>query len=291
MAIGGFTSGAGETRFRAAYAEAMAELPEPDAVSDVETSFGAVRSYRFGPTGGVPLVLLPGKASSAPVWGVNLPGLRRIAPVVALDLLGEPGMSVQRRGITGAADQAGWLAEALTGLELAPVHLLGMSFGGWSAVNLAVRRPELVATLSVLDPVNTFGRIGPKVVLFSLGAVVPGVPGWLRDRSLRWIAGGAPAGDSAVGRLIASGMAEYRGALPRPEYFTDDQLRAVKAPTLVVIAGRSIIHHPARAAARAELVPGATVQLWPDASHALNGEFPDRVADRVAGLVGGGSVA
>lgn len=94
-----------------------------------------------------------------------------------------------------------------------------------------------------------------------------------------------------MGRLIASGMAEYRSGVPTPRYFTDDQLRAISAPTLVVIAGRSIIHDPAKAAARAELVPGAAVELWPDASHALNGEFPDRVADRVAGLIGGGSVA
>jgi pimeloyl-ACP methyl ester carboxylesterase len=289
MAIGRFTSETGGARFRAAYDEAMRELPPPDAITDVETGFGTVRTYRFGPPGETPLVLLPGKASSTSMWAANLPGLRRAAPVVALDLLGEPGLSEQRREIIGSADQAAWLAETIEGLGLPGVHLLGVSFGGWSAVNLAVRRPDLVASLSALDPANTFGRIGVKTVLFSLGAL-PGMPDRIRDRSLRWIAGGASAGDSAVGRLIAAGMKEYRSALPIPQYFTDDQLRAITAPTLVVIAGRSIIHNPVKAAARAELVPGARVELWPDASHALNGEFPDRVADRVAGLIGSTSV-
>jgi pimeloyl-ACP methyl ester carboxylesterase len=286
MVVGDFTSGAGRDRFTAAYDEAMGELPAPDSTDDVETSFGTVRAYRFGPAGGVPLVLLPGKASSTPMWGDNLPGLSRIAPVVGLDLLGEPGMSVQHRPITSAADQAEWLAEALAGLELAAVHLLGVSFGGWSAVNLAVRRPGPVASLSVLDPAQTFGRIGLKTVLFSLGAGIPAMPRWVRDRSLRWIAGGARVEDNAVGRLIAAGMREFRSATPMPEYFTDAQLRGLTVPTLAVIAGRSIIHNPAKAAARAELVPGARVELWPDASHALNGEFPDRVADRVADFVG-----
>ncbi|WP_214408213.1 alpha/beta fold hydrolase [Pseudonocardia lacus] len=286
MSVGGFTSDAGRARFVAAYAEAMAEMPEPTATDDVRTSFGVVRTYRFGPDGGPPLVLLPGTASSSPVWADNIPSLLRIGrPVVTVDLLGEPGLSVQTRPITDAADQAGWLGETLDGLGLSSAHLLGLSFGGWSAVNLAVHRPDLVASLALLDPASTFGRIGAKVVLFSLGATLP-LPRRLKRASLRWIAGGVDADDFAVGRMISTGMREYRRALPFPAYPTDAQLRAVSAPALVVIAGRSIIHDPAKAAARARLVPNATVELWPDASHALNGEFPDRVADRVAALVG-----
>jgi pimeloyl-ACP methyl ester carboxylesterase len=290
MAVGGFTSEAGRGRFMAAHDEAMAEMAEmsePAATIDVETSFGTVRTYRFGSTdAGPPLVLLPGTASSTPVWADNLPSLVRIGhPVVTIDLLGEPGLSVQTRPITGPADQARWLGETLDGLGLSRVHLLGLSFGGWSAVNLAVHRPDLLASLTLLDPANTLGRIGAKVVLFSLGATLP-LPGRIKRASLRWIAGGAEADDFAVGRMIAVGMREYRRAQPFPKYPTDAQLRGITAPALVVIAGRSIIHDPARAAARARLLPNATVELWPDASHALNGEFPERVAERVAALVG-----
>jgi pimeloyl-ACP methyl ester carboxylesterase len=73
-------------------------------------------------------------------------------PVVALDLLGEPGRSVQTRPITDAADQAQWLVEAFRRARPAIAPLLGMSIGGWSAVNLAVRHPDLVASVSTLDP-------------------------------------------------------------------------------------------------------------------------------------------
>lgn len=287
MAVGGFTSEAGRVRFMAAHDEAMADLPEPAGTVDVETSFGTVRTYRFGSdTVGPPLVLLPGTASSTPVWADNLPSLVRIGPpVVSVDLLGEPGLSVQTRPITGPADQARWLGETLDGLGLSSVHLVGLSFGGWSAVNLAVHRPDLLASLTLLDPAHTFGRIGAKAVLFSLGATLP-LPGWIKRASLRWIAGGVEADDFAVGRMIAVGMREYRRALPLPKYPTDEQLQSIAVPALVVIAGRSIIHAPVRAAARARMLPNATVELWPDASHAINGEFPERVAERVAALVG-----
>jgi pimeloyl-ACP methyl ester carboxylesterase len=286
MAVGGFTSAAGRERFLAAYREAMAELPEPHSVEDVPTSFGPVRAYRFGEPGPPPLVLLPGTRSSTPMWGDNLPGLLRVRPVITLDALGEPGLSEQRREITDAADQAAWLAEALDGLDLPAAHLVGASFGGWHAVNLAVRHPDRVASLTVLDPANTFGRIGLKVILFSTGAL-PFMPDPIRRRSLRWIAGGVDADDYAVGRMISIGMREYRATIPSPAYPTDAQLRGITAPALVVIAGRSIIHNPTRAAARARLVPGARVELWPDASHAVTGEFPDRIADRVASLLSG----
>ena len=36
----------------------------------------------------------------------------------------------------------------------------------------------------------------------------------------------------------------------------------------------------ARAAARARnLLPRGQVELWPDASHAINGEYPDEIAE------------
>lgn len=284
-AVGGFTSEAGRAAFMRAHDEAMRRLPAPEASFEVATSFGTVRAWRFAGPGDTPLVLLPGKASSTPLWAGNLPGLQALAPVVALDLLGEPGLSVQTRPITTASEQAQWLDEALAGLGIARAHVLGVSFGGWSAVNLAIHRPQRVASVIALDPALTFGPIGAKVVLFSVLAL-PFMPRRVRSFALSWIAGGARAAeDSAEGRLIEVGMRVYKSRLPMPTYPTDASLRSVTVPALVVIAGRSIIHDPPRAAARARLLPRAQVELWPDASHALTGEYPERIALAVAGFL------
>jgi pimeloyl-ACP methyl ester carboxylesterase len=68
---------------------------------------------------------------------------------------------------------------------------------------------------------------------------------------------------------------------PAPRIFGDDELRSLPVPVLAIIAGRSVIHHPARAAARARrLLTTGEVELWPDASHAVSGEFPERIAER-----------
>ena len=213
------------------YTAAMAELPEHESV-DIPTSFGTVRTYRFeGPADRTPIVLLHGRSASTPMWRANIPSLTAVRPVVSVDLLGEPGMSVQDEPISGAADEARWLDEALTGLGLDRVHLLGVSIGGWTAASHAVHRPGRAASLTLLDPAMTFARLPVKTVLATLPLVVPWAPEALRRRVLSWIAGGADVDDTqSEAALISAGSTDFVLAKPPPTLFTDEQLRALDAP-------------------------------------------------------------
>ncbi len=89
-----------------------------------------------------------------------------------------------------------------------------------------------------------------------------------------WIAGGADVDDSLPeATLISAGTTDYvlRKALPKSFTF----------PALALITGRSVMLDAARAAARARnLLPRAQVELWADASHAINGEYPAEIAAR-----------
>ncbi len=190
-------------------------------------------------------------------------------------------MSVQHKVIAGAEDQAAWLEDALDGLELDRVHMLGLSIGGWNAVNHAVRHPGRIASVTLLDPAMTFAPVTWKMIVVSLGSIIPGTPQWIRNRLLSWISGGVPVDESVPeAALISSGMRDFLMYLPIPRPFESEQLRGLQMPVLAVIAGRSIVHRPSRAAARARgLLPHARVEVWGDASHALNGEFPERISD------------
>lgn len=244
------------------------------------TEFGTVRVYRFDGPPGRPVVLLPGRNASTPMWAANLPGLVTHRTVYAVDLLGEPGLSEQRQPLTGAQDQAHWFDDMLTGLGLTCPHLMGVSFGGWTAVNHAVRRPGRVASLALLDPVMTFAPIPIRTMLAVAPMGIPGVPEAYRRRVLRWLSGGADADDSEpVAALIVAGTADFELRQPLPRRFTADELRALDVPVLALLAGRSVIHDAERAAATArELLRHGHVELWSDASHAINGEFPGEIA-------------
>jgi len=280
--VGHFRSAAAFEHFLAAYRAGMAGLPPFSELIDVPTSFGTVRAYRFdGPADPAPVLMLQGRNASTPVWRANLPGVLNGRTAYCIDLLGEAGLSVQDRPITGPDDQAQWLDETLAGLGLNAIHLMGVSIGGWTATNCAVRRPGRVTSLTLLDPAMTFAPIPVKTALVSVGLFAPGVPEALRRRVLRWIAGGADADDSVPeAALIAAGSSDFVLRSAMPKLFTDDQLRSLDIPVLAFIAGRSVIHDTDRAAARARnLLPDGKVEYWADASHAINGEYPDEIAE------------
>ncbi|MBX9919481.1 MAG: alpha/beta hydrolase [Mycolicibacterium frederiksbergense] len=278
--VGHFVSRTGFARYLDAY---RAAAPAFAAQFDVPTGLGAVRAYRYdGPADRTPVLLLPGRGSGSPMWRTNLASLVAQRTVFSLDLLGDAGLSVQSGPIADAADQARWLDEVIAGLGLARVHLLGVSMGGWLAVNAAVRTPDRIASIMVLDPAMTFGRIPAKAVIASIALVVPRFPAGLRRRVMSWLAGGAPVDETLPeAELLDAAATGFVVRQPAPRVFADDALRALSLPVLAIIAGRSVIHHPARAADRARrLLATGQVELWPDASHAVSGEFPDRIAER-----------
>jgi pimeloyl-ACP methyl ester carboxylesterase len=283
--LGAFVSDAAFAHYSSTYRAGMAALPPFGESADVPTSFGTVRAYRFdGPSTALdtPVLLLPGRNASSPMYAVNLPPLLEQRTVYSVDLLGEAGLSVQDKFITGPDDQAQWLDETLAGLGLKRVHLLGVSIGGWTATNAAVRRPGRAASLTLLDPAMTFATIPVKAILASLVMFLPGVPDTVLRRVLSWIAGGAEVDDSLPeAALISAGSTDFMLRTPMPKLFTDDQLRSLDIPVLALIACRSVMHDAARAAARARnLLPRGQVELWADASHAINGEYPSEIAER-----------
>ncbi|MDI6105762.1 alpha/beta hydrolase [Actinoplanes sp. NEAU-A12] len=279
--VGYFTSAAGRDRFGSAYAEAMGAMPRPEATLDIRTGYGIVRVYRFAGAEPEkpPLLLLPGWGSASPVWADNLPSLLSLRTVYTVDLLGEPGASVQDRPIETSDDQANWLHETLTALPEPRLVLVGLSIGGWTAMNLAVRRPEKVAGTILLDPVFTFTAISTGAVIRTIPLAVRWAPRSWRDSFNSWTANGAPVEDVPVADMIESGMRDYVRRLPAPDRFSTRQLGEVRAPVLVIFAGATVMHDPVEGARVArESLPQATVLTYEGASHAVNGEAADRIA-------------
>ncbi|MFD5317667.1 alpha/beta fold hydrolase [Streptomyces sp. NPDC127098] len=283
MTLGGFISPQARVEFDTVYDRGFAALPALAERHDVPTAFGTARVYRFGEPGPAPVVLLPGRAGTTIMWEPNLRALLARGPVYALDLIGEPGRSEQTAPIRSADDQAAWLDAVLTGLALRHVRLVGYSFGGWLAANLAVRAPDRLASLTLIDPVQTFARFPVQLLARTALTLVPGIRRRARASFLTWVSAGAEvAEDDPVATVINEGMRTYRIALPTPALFTDAQLRGITVPTLTLIAGRSVVHDGRRAAARArDLLPDARVELWPAATHAIAGESAAEVNTRL----------
>lgn len=296
--VGHWDGAEGFDRYLAAYQETFEDLPDPDGVLDLRIDYGVVRVYRFtstredgsdrdgstehgdsSPAPVDPLVLLPGRSSGTPVWADNLPSLREIGDVYAIDLLGEPGLSVQSRPIESDADQAAWLDQALAQLPEDRFHLVGLSIGGWTAANLATHTTQHVAGLTLLDAPLVFDDLPLGTVLRTIPVAFPWAPRAWRDSFNSYTAGGAPVEDVPAARMIEAGTQHYRLRLPAPARIDEERLAGIDVPVLALIAGRSVMHDPAVAAATATRVLGAEqVRVYDDASHALNGEYPQEIA-------------
>ena len=286
--VGHWDGAEGQDRFLAAYDEAFADLPTPEQTLDVRTDYGVVRVYRFAGSGDAasPLVLLPGRASASPVWADNLPSLLKVGDVYTIDLLGEPGKSVQERPITDDADQAAWLNQVLTALPEEAFHVVGLSIGGWTAANLALHDPSHLDSVVLIEPVYVFGDIPLGTVFRSLPAAVSWLPKSWRDGFNSYTAGGAPVEDVPVADMIEAGMQHYALKLPQPTRISEDGLASLDLPVLAVIAGRSVMHDAKAAADTARnVLPDGNVKVYPDASHAVNGEHPDQIAADIAEFI------
>ncbi|MEH1099553.1 alpha/beta fold hydrolase [Micromonospora sp. CPCC 205561] len=286
--VGYFTSAEGRDRFAAAYDRALAELPPPSAILDLRTTYGVVRLYRFDGAnpGQAPLVLVPGRASASPLWADNLDEMLRLRTVYTMDLLGEPGMSVQARPIEDHADQAEWFHQVLRQLPEPRVHLVGHSIGGWTAANVVIRQPEKIAGVVLIDPAVTFADLPLETIVRSIPASVRWTPESWRDSFNSWTAGGAPVEDDPVAQMIESGMRHYSLDLPAPTRFTDEQLRGLDRPVLVILAEASVMHDARQARRTAEAtLTRATVRFYEGATHAVNGEQPERIAADVAAFL------
>ena len=271
--VGFFRSEEGRTEYVKHYGDAMAQLPAPSATHDVRTDFGVVRVYEWSKpetADTVPVALVPGRSSGVPMWEANLAGFAQERRVLAFDALGDTGLSVQSTPFRSFDDQAIWSDQVLA--EVAPegVHLVGHSFGGATAAAYARAHPERVRSLTLMEPVFTFGYPPFQMLWWATVATLPGMPDDLRKHALAQIGGGEDGGDDPVALMIAAGSKHFSAQLPTPSTLSDAEIRRLTMPTYVAVAGTDSLFGGESALGRAEeLLPDGQVQVWKHATHSL----------------------
>jgi len=194
----------------------------------------------------------------------------------------------------GFGANADAVVELLESRGVADAIVVGHSWGGGVALDLAIRHPERVAGLVLAASVGGEGSVstsdrilGLPVVgdVLTLGGVVALGVRPLRRLFALW---GAPTDHSAADRAPADGwwtswrsfVAEQRALLAELPRVTAG-LPTISAPTVVVIGEADRIVRPSSQEALASAVPGAEVVRVLRAGHLLPHERPDEVAAAV----------
>ena len=281
--VGSWVSEAARQKFTAAYERAFALWPQPCEEFDIETATTVTRVHAYRPhPGGAPVVLLSGAGFNASGWYPHVAALAGHHPVYGVDMPGDPNPSVWRAPLTPPASCAAWLDELLAQLGDRPAHLVGMSYGGWVAMNQAIRAPGRVASVTLLDPAGLTkldARFWWWLTISGLATLTP-MP--LRRRLARWLDSPTML-ERELTTLIWAGSRGYVMEPKFPAVLTDDELRAIDVPALLIAGARSALLTPAQARARGSLMPHAEVAIVPG-SH---GGFSriDEVNDRIVAFI------
>jgi pimeloyl-ACP methyl ester carboxylesterase len=117
-----------------------------------ELQVNGVRLYYEEHGQGPPILCVHGTGSSGLMWGAAVPELARLGRVIVYD---RRGCTRSQRPIpydkTSVAEHADDAAALLDALEATPAVVIGRSYGGEIATDLALRYPERVRSLVLLE--------------------------------------------------------------------------------------------------------------------------------------------
>lgn len=277
---------------------------------------GAALAYREVGRG-EPVVLVHGSASDMRAWHHQLPALGAAYRTVAYSRR----YALPNDPIPDGADDAMLphvddLVAFIEAVGAKPAHLVGHSWGGFIALLAAIRHPEAVRRLVLLEPpvLSLFVSTPPRpmelvrmlvrrprtaaaIIKFGAAAADPATKAYRRgdDEAGFEIFARGVLGSDAFERLSperlsqawdnrAVNKAQLLGAGFPP--LRDDEVRSMTAPTLLLVAE----HSPAflhRLTDHLEaLLPNVQRTMVPDASHIMQEDNPQAVNDAVLGFLG-----
>lgn len=241
-------------------------------------------------------------------WALDLPGFGRSQPPAR-------GRYSIRGHVAAVVDVLERVVATPGPGEGEPVHLLGNSLGGLVSVLVASRRPDLVASLTLVSPAMPVYRVPEAFSRAMLLLLVPGVPS-LAERRMAGISpeqhvramvrmcfgnpravprqrveqavremterAGQPWADRALTRSMRGLISSYLRVGSANAWRA---ARALRPPTLIVWGSRDRLVDPALAPRLAGVVPAARLLVLDGVGHVAMLEAPEPVARAVLGLV------
>lgn len=185
----------------------------------------------------------------------------------------------------------------LEALGVGPVHLCGLSMGGFVAMRIAARRPDLVRSLVLLETsaepepranVPRYRLLSAIARWASLRLVARPVLKIMFGRT--FLTDPAREADRATWRahLLANRRTIVRavaGVIEREGVTAE--LPRITVPTLVIVGDEDVATVPAKAEAIAAAIPSARLVTIPGAGHTSTIEQPERVTAAIRAFLDG----
>ena len=250
--------------------------------------------YELGDAG-TPLVLIAPLGADHLNWGLVAPGLTAAGfRCLTFDNrdVGQTGTSTAAVTMRDFADDTAALMRAV-GLPRA--HVIGASFGGMIAQELALNYADQVQTLTLVctashqedQPAALFRSWKAMQASLTPAAFFQAISPWLF--SYRFLQQAEPMA-TVLGLVRANPYPQSAGGFARQAdaivaHDTRDRLAGIRIPTHVIVGAEDVLTPPRLSHAIAAAIPGATVTEVPAVAHALNSENPTAFTSAALGFL------
>jgi pimeloyl-ACP methyl ester carboxylesterase len=231
------------------------EMPKAEATGHVEVAGGAKIYYAtYGKPSGPPVILLHGGLGNGDHFAYQVPALGDRFRVIAIDSRGQ-GRSTLPKGKLSYQVMAGDVVAVMDALQIKKASMVGWSDGGAIALALGIDHAARVDRLFVFgtnyDSRGSKARSGPSPTFSAYAA---------KCRADYNRIGKSKAGFDAAASALGPVWRD-------PATFTKEQLRSIKAPTLVSDGDHDEVILLDQVKEMAGLIPNARLAVFKDASH------------------------
>lgn len=248
---------------------------------------GATIHYEEHGIGPETIVFAHGLLWSGQMFDHQVNALKDRYRCITFDFRGQGRSEVTASGydMDTLSEDAAALIEAL---RAAPCHFVGLSMGGFVGMRLAIRRPELIRSLILLEtsadpePRKNVGRyrllnfiarwlglrlVADQVMPIMFGKKFLNDPNRAQERAMwreRMIAN----------RRIGISRA-VQGVIDRQGVY--DQIDRITAPTLIIVGDQDVATPPDKSRRIQQRIPNAALVVIPGAGHTSTVEEPEAV--------------
>ena len=257
---------------------------------DLKTNFGNAHVIISGPSNAPPLVLLHGMNASSTMWYPNVKDFSKTYRVYCIDFILEPGKSFSNGKIESADDIAKWYDEVFDRLKINNFGIVGASRGGWLALHLKLHARHHITEIALLSPAQTFTWIKPKrqVLANIFFTMFP------RRPRLRKVMQTLTFNVDQISQryynqyfiAVAKTKTKTNKSLLAMKPFSDEELKSLKIPVLVLIGDHDIINNKDGLQKAKDLIPNVQAEIIKEASHFLSFDRPELVDKKVLDFLG-----